>query len=290
MVFKYDHSPNQVLQANPAPGKVDLIVGAYRDETGKPYVLDSVREAERRILAKHMDHEYAGISGVQNFVNMSLEFIYGNESRALNENRVAAMQTLSGTGGCRVAAEFLQQIYGRGTKIYLPKPTWSNHLNVMNQAGLVPEYYPYFKASDRSFDFDAMIDFLKEAENGTLFLLHVCAHNPTGCDPTPEQWNQISAVMKEKDHVALMDCAYQGFASGDPVKDSYAVRRFVNDGHNIILSQSFAKVNIRPCYIVLSFYISYIFRILVCTEKELVPSPLLPIVRKKRTEFLASLR
>jgi aspartate aminotransferase len=221
---------------------VDLIVGAYRDENGKPYVLDSVREAERRILAKHMDHEYAGIVGVQNFVDLSLEFIYGPNSTPIKEGRVAAMQTLSGTGGCRVAAEFLMQTFGRGAKIHLPNPTWSNHLNVMRQAGLVPEYYPYFKAADKSFDFDAMMKFLEDAPDQTLFLLHVCAHNPTGCDPTNAEWDQISALMKKKNHVALMDCAYQGFASGDAVRDAYAVRKFVDDGHNFILAQSFAKV------------------------------------------------
>ena len=90
------------------------------------------------------------------------------------------MQSLSGTGGCRVGAELLSQVYGRGTKIYLPNPTWPNHLNIMKQAGLVPEYYPYYNSVKKSFDFESMLKFINDAPNATIFLLHACAHNPTG--------------------------------------------------------------------------------------------------------------
>lgn len=62
-----------------------------------------------------------------------------------------------------------------------------------------------------------------------------------GCDPTKSQWDEISALMLEKQHIVFFDCAYQGFASGDAEADAYAIRKFVADGHYIMLSQSFAK-------------------------------------------------
>ena len=42
-----------------------------------------------------------------------------------------------------------------------------------------------------------------------VVLLHACAHNPTGVDPTPEQWKEISSVMKQKQLFPFFDMAYQ---------------------------------------------------------------------------------
>lgn len=52
----------------------------------------------------------------------------------------------------------------------------------------------------------------------------------------------------------------QGFATGDAVKDSYAVRKFVEDGHNLILSQSFAKV---PAYVKIFSKIRFLYYVLI---------------------------
>ena len=76
---------------------------------------------------------------------------------------------------------------------------------------------------------------------GSIVLLHACAHNPTGVDPTPEQWKEISDIVKEKSLFPFFDMAYQGFASGSTSRDAFAVRHFVSEGHQIALAQSFAK-------------------------------------------------
>lgn len=81
----------------------------------------------------------------------------------------------------------------------------------------------------------------KNAEPGSIVLLHACAHNPTGIDPTAEQWREISTIVKEKGLFPFFDMAYQGFASGDTTRDAFAVRHFVEQGHQIALAQSFAK-------------------------------------------------
>lgn len=77
-----------------------------------------------------------------------------------------------------------------------------------------------------------------------LHSLHACAHNPSGVDVNPEQWKELSDIVKEKQHFPFFDMAYQGFASGDVDYDAFAVRHFVEQGHNVMLSQSFAKVSL----------------------------------------------
>lgn len=111
----------------------------------------------------------------------------------------------------------------------------------MKDAGLDVRKYAYYDPSTRGLDFSGLIKDVGNAPERSVFLLHACAHNPTGVDPSLEQWKEISAEMKKKNHIVFFDCAYQGFASGDADKDAKAIREFVADGHNIFLSQSYAK-------------------------------------------------
>ncbi|KAI0198068.1 pyridoxal phosphate-dependent transferase, partial [Astrocystis sublimbata] len=82
---------------------------------------------------------------------------------------------------------------------------------------------------------------LSEAPERSIILLHACAHNPTGVDPTLDQWKELAALIKEKKHFPFFDSAYQGFASGDLTKDNAAVRYFVEQGFELVIAQSFAK-------------------------------------------------
>ena len=76
-----------------------------------------------------------------------------------------------------------------------------------------------------------------------MVLLHAVAHNPTGVDPTQEQWKEICDTISKVGCTVLFDSAYQGFASGDCVRDAFAPRYFRNEGKikNLMLAQSFAK-------------------------------------------------
>nr|AIT70208.1 aspartate aminotransferase [Undaria pinnatifida] len=223
------------------PKKVSLGVGAYRGDDGKPFVLNTVRKAEKIVLEKAMNHEYAGIAGVPEFTKLSLAFAYGKHSTALKENRVTGVQTLSGTGACRVAGELFARFRGAGSPIYLPNPTWGNHIPIFKNAGLDVRKYRYYDPKTVGLDFQGLLSDVRGAEDESIFLLHACAHNPTGVDPTQEQWKELSALMKSKKQIAFFDCAYQGFASGDAEKDAWAIRRFVDDGHCLVLAQSYAK-------------------------------------------------
>lgn len=220
--------------------KINLGVGAYRDDNGKPYVLPSVKKAECIVAKKMLDKEYASITGISSFTSSAAELAYGPTSSALLENRIAITQSISGTGALRIGAAFLERFYP-SKKILLPTPSWANHVAVFRDAGMEPEQYRYYDKSTISLDFDGLIEDLEAAPRGTAVLLHACAHNPTGVDPTAEQWRKISEVVKNRNHFPFFDMAYQGFASGDIAKDAYAVRYFVEEGHQIALCQSFAK-------------------------------------------------
>ena len=232
---------NDLFKADTNPKKASLGVGAYRDNNGKPMVLDSVKEAEQRIISRGMDQEYAGIAGVPGYVEASLEFAYGDNSIPLKENRVAAVQTLSGTGACRVAGEFFAKFVGKGVKIYMPDPTWGNHIPIMKNSGLEPATYKYYDPSTCSYDHEGFMSDIAANPEGSVYMLHACAHNPTGCDPSKEQWKELSQQLLKKKAIIFFDCAYQGFASGSAEEDAFSIRKFVEDGHNIMLAQSFAK-------------------------------------------------
>ncbi len=225
--------------ADTHPEKMNLGVGAYRDDNAKPVVLDCVREAEARIAGKSF-MEYLPTNGNKDFVQHSIKLAFGEDSKAVAEGTIAAIQTLSGTGSCRLMADFMHR-FAPNAKVYIPVPTWSNHHQIWADAGCEEKLFRYYKPETRGLDFDGLMEDIDNAEAGSFFLLHACAHNPTGVDPSTEQWKQMSQLMLKKQLFPFFDMAYQGFASGDCEKDAQAIRIFVDDGHKVGCSQSFAK-------------------------------------------------
>lgn len=188
-----------------------------------------------------MDKEYAGITGVPAFTKAAATLAYGPDSKPLKEDRIVITQTISGTGALRVAGEFLNRFYPSGKQIYIPTPSWANHNAVLKDSGMKVEKYRYYNKDTIGLDYDGMIADIESMPPGSIVLLHACAHNPTGVDPTQEQWKGISEAVKKGNHFPFFDMAYQGFASGDTDKDAWPVRYFVEQGHQICLAQSFAK-------------------------------------------------
>jgi len=230
------------FQQDPTPNKVLLGEGVYKDNEGKPVVLKSVREAEKRLFEKHLDHEYAPVTGVQSFIDAAQRLAFGDDHLALKEGTIAGVQSLSGTGGLRLAANFLNKFAPKGTAVYLPDPTWVNHTAIFKNAGFDNiASYKYFDKKTNGLDIEGLLNDIRNAPNKSIILLHACAHNPTGVDPTPDQWKKISQVCKDKNHIIFFDVAYQAFASGDAAKDAFAVRSFIDDGHKPLVVQSFAK-------------------------------------------------
>lgn len=221
---------------------VFIYISAYRTAEGKPWVLPVVKKAENKIVSDTtLNHEYLPVLGLDLFTKAAAGLLLGEDSKALQDKRAFGVQTLSGTGALRIGAEFLAHVLGK-RDFYYSDPTWENHHKVFINAGFTkPNKYRYWDPISRGVDFDGMLADIGAAPEGAVIILHACAHNPTGCDPTEEQWRRLADVMEEKKLFPFFDSAYQGFASGDPNKDAFAVRYFVSRGFELFCAQSFAK-------------------------------------------------
>lgn len=189
----------------------------------------------------NLNHEYLPIAGLAEFTSAAQKLILGPESPAIKEGRATSMQSVSGTGAVHLGALFLAKFCKQKPMIYLSSPTWANHHQIFNNVGHEIKTYPYFDKKTKMLDFDGMMSTIKQAPSGSVIVLHPCAHNPTGVDPTKDQWKEIAATMKERDLFPFLDCAYQGFATGSLSQDNFAVRYFVEQGFELCVCQSFAK-------------------------------------------------
>ena len=240
VVFKMDAA----AKAAPEP-KINLVIGAYRNEFGQPQVLHCVREAEVRLAADEtINKEYLPINGLKAFRDEAAKLIFGPACDQALLNRLATAQTISGTGACRVAAEFLSIACPRRmqTPVYVSDPTWANHIPIFQYAGFKNiQKYRYYNPKDGGVDIEGMVGDIEAAEDGSVFVLHLCAHNPTGADPTESEWERIADVVIRKQHLVIFDSAYQGYASGCLDKDAFAARLFLSKGIEFCVAQSFAK-------------------------------------------------
>lgn len=236
-------------KADQHPNKVNLGVGAYRDNNGNPWVLPVVNTVKKELAQDpHLDHEYQPITGLPSFTSASSTLILGPASPAIAENRVAKVQTISGTGANHLGGLFLARFYQPWQSlpsdqrvVYLSNPTWANHKAIFANLGLVTKDYPYYDPKTIGLDYQGLVNALNSAPPASVFLLHACAHNPTGVDPTRDQWQELATLFIAKGHYAFFDCAYQGFASGDLDNDAWAVRHFVDRNIPLLVCQSFAK-------------------------------------------------
>ena len=217
------------------PEKISLSVGVYKDDSGTTPILDCVKAAESRIAESENSKSYLGIDGLAEYGSLVRGLIFGNDL----DGRAVTLQTPGGTGALRVSGDFLKQKVGAST-IWLSNPTWANHGGVFRSAGLQTESYTYLNEQRTGLDFQGMLDSINQMPSGDVICLHACCHNPTGVDPTIEQWNQIAAVCNERNVLPLIDFAYQGFGNGI-TEDAAALIPFVQSGKEFIVCSSFSK-------------------------------------------------
>ncbi|KYN13024.1 putative aspartate aminotransferase, cytoplasmic [Trachymyrmex cornetzi] len=204
----------------------------------KAFVDDTYEKKVNLTIGAYRTNE---VLGLEAFSEAATSMLLGANSPVIAQGRAFGIQSLSGTGALRVAAEFLNRILYYDT-FYYSKPSWENHRLVFTNGGFKnAREYTYWNEKTRNIDLEGMLRDLRDAPENAVIILHSCAHNPTGCDPTPEQWTKIADVIQEKHLFPLFDSAYQGFASGDLDKDAYAVRMFAERGIEFICTQSFAK-------------------------------------------------
>jgi aspartate/tyrosine/aromatic aminotransferase len=229
----------EAFQQDPNPQKINLTVGVYKDAQGTTPVLECVKEAERRLLESESSKGYLAIDGMPQYDQLVRELLFGPEHEIIASQRAATAQTPGGTSALRVAADLLSSKFP-GTRIWVSNPTWANHPNVFKAAGLELQPYGYIDEAGTGLDFDAMLTSLKQIPRGDVLLLHACCHNPTGIDPTPEQWQTISEVVGERELLPLVDFAYHGFGHG-LAEDAAGLLELTHPGREMLVCSSFSK-------------------------------------------------
>ena len=209
------------------------------------HLLTMIPQAKDRLNGmQDLRHEYLPITGLAEYLGTSQKLVFGASSEVVRQQRIASMQTLSGTGALHLGALFLARwLPDTQSKIvYVSDPPYVNHLPILHHVSLRTAMYPYYSRSTKRLDLDGMIETLKQAPIGSIVLLHACAHNPTGMDPSQEQWRHIARIMKQRQHIPFFDSAYQGFASGSIDDDAWSIRYLVDQGFDtVIVAQSYAK-------------------------------------------------
>ena len=227
------------FRQDPRTDKINLGVGIYKDEAGQTPVLRCVKKAEARLVQEQTTKNYLSIEGTEAYGRVVQQLLFGAGSAVTEAGRARTAQAPGGTGALRIAGEFIARQLDSNT-VWISNPTWANHRAVFTAAGLEVKEYGYYNADTKDLDFDAMLADLAQAKAGDVVLLHGCCHNPTGIDPTAEQWQQLAKLSAEKGWLPLFDFAYQGFAKGIE-EDAYGLRVFAEHNKELLIASSFSK-------------------------------------------------
>jgi aspartate/tyrosine/aromatic aminotransferase len=230
---------SDAFRRDPNPQKINLAVGVYCDAAGRTPVLPSVKEAERRLLETEAAKTYLAIDGIAEYDRQVRELLFTPDDQILESGRAVTVQTPGGTGGLRVAADFISRLF-RGSRVWCSTPTWPNHPGVFRAAGLEVKWYPYYDAQHQTVDVAHMLEALAEAAAGDVICLHPCCHNPTGADPAAADWRRIADAILDRGLLPLLDFAYQGFGDGLR-EDARALEAFSRPGAELLVVTSFSK-------------------------------------------------
>lgn len=221
---------------DPRPQKIDLGVGVYRDASGNTPVPETVKQAEKRLLESQSSKAYIGTAGDPLF-NASMQALMFDA--AVPDDRLITIQTPGGSGSLRVAAGIVLRARKNPT-VWVSTPTWANHVPLLGGAGMTLKEYPYYDRQRHVIQIDAMLETLRAAPKGDLVLFHACCHNPSGLDPSVEQWRAITDVLLERELVPFIDMAYQGFAKNLD-DDAFAIRHMASLLPEMIVTSSCSK-------------------------------------------------
>jgi aspartate/tyrosine/aromatic aminotransferase len=229
----------EAFKADPRSEKINLGVGVFKDEKGQTPVLNSVKEAEQRLLAGETTKSYKPIAGDPVYRQLTQNLLFGEKHELATGARAHTADTPGGTGALRIAGDFIKHTLPEAT-VWLPDPTWANHPAIFEAAGVPTRAYAYYDPSTFGLDFDAMTDALGQAKAGDVVLLHGCCHNPSGVDLGGEQWRQIASRLAERGLLPLIDFAYQGFADGIE-QDAAGLRCVAEACDELLVCSSYSK-------------------------------------------------
>ena len=232
-------SLNEDFQKDPRPHKINLSIGIYFDDAGRIPVMDSVMQAEQRVVAKGGPKPYLPIEGAANFRTAVQQILFGADHEGVTSGRIATIQSVGSSGGLKVGADFIATHF-KGSQVWVSDPTWDNHRSMFEGAGLIVNTYPYYDATTGGVKFEQMLATLRGLPAKSIVLLHACCHNPTGVDLDAAQWDELIPVLRERELIPYLDLAYQGFGDGIEA-DAYAARALASAGVSFFIANSFSK-------------------------------------------------
>ncbi|WP_108650994.1 amino acid aminotransferase [Dongshaea marina] len=219
--------------------KINLGAGIFKDDQGKTPVLPSVKIAEQRLVEGEQSKSYLPIEGDVEYGRLIRELLLGADSSVLQAGRARTAQTPGGTGALKVAADFIaRQLPSK--RIWISRPSWANHIKIFEAAGLEVKFYTYYDAEQHNLDFAGMKESLAAVKAGDVVLFHGCCHNPTGIDPTLEQWQELAEMSQQGGWLPLFDFAYQGFSTGLEA-DTQGLRIFAKLHDELLIASSCSK-------------------------------------------------
>lgn len=229
----------EAFKAETRSNKINLGIGVYKDEKGNTPIMKAVKEAEGRLFELETSKNYLAIDGVAEFNAHTKALLFGADSDVVKQGRAKTVQSLGGTGALRIAAEFVKR-QTKAQNVWISTPTWPNHNAIFNAVGMTIREYRYYDAENKALDWDNLIADLSHAAEGDVVLLHGCCHNPTGIDPTPEQWKQLADMSAKNGWLPLFDFAYQGLANGLD-EDAIGLRTFAANHKELLVASSYSK-------------------------------------------------
>ena len=226
-------------KADTNPEKINLGVGVYQDASGRTPVLETVREASRQCVQRLSSKAYLPIPGDANYCQAVQQLMLGQEHEIVTSGRAMTAHTPGGTGALRVVGDFLKQNLPTAT-LQMTDPTWANHPAVFAAAGIATASFAYFDKATNGLAIDKALEAINTMPAGDAILLHGCCHNPTGIDPTADEWKQIADAVYERGLLPVLDFAYQGFADGIE-EDAAGLREFCRPGAELVICSSYSK-------------------------------------------------
>ena len=229
------------FKVDPRQDKVNLSIGLYYDAEGTIPQLQAVAAAEEKRNGQPKEASlYLPMEGLRDYRSAIAPLLFGATSRALDEGRIATIQTLGGSGALKVGADFLKS-YFPNSQVWVSDPTWENHIAIFSGAGFNVNTYPWFDEQNHGVRFQELLETLSSLPEQSIILMHPCCHNPTGADLTNSQWDVVIDVLKARNLIPFLDIAYQGFGAGME-QDAYAIRAMTDAGLPVLVSNSFSKI------------------------------------------------
>lgn len=229
------------FKEDPRSDKVNLSIGLYYNEDGIIPQLKAVADAEARLNAvPHGASLYLPMEGLNSYRHAIAPLLFGADHPVLQQQRVATIQTLGGSGALKVGADFLKRYFPE-SGVWISDPTWENHVAIFAGAGFEVSTYPWYDEATNGVRFNDLLAMLKTLPARSIVLLHPCCHNPTGADLTNDQWDAVIEILKARELIPFLDIAYQGFGAGME-EDAYAIRAIASAGLPALVSNSFSKI------------------------------------------------